>query len=276
MDTHIEELLAFYALGTLSDEEKEQVEAYLSEHPEVREQIEDLEFAASALPYSVSPVRPSAQSKQKLMARIATDRRAQSSNRSLTPNPRVSGSQSRTGGFPQLAFGVLSLLVAAVALTSMYFLNRQIAQLQNEVSALQTALLSQADTVRQLNVELEQVNARLPLSPPSTLMTFSIHGTAVQPDAHAQLLTDPNSPTAVLVVSGLDVLLPGETYQVWLIQGEVPHSAGLLNVNTQGQGVSILAPEETIASFDALGVSIEPDEGSLQPTGEIVLLGEFN
>jgi anti-sigma-K factor RskA len=210
------------------------------------------------------------------MTRVATDRRFQSSDRSLTPVPRVSSPPGRIGGFPQIAFGVLSLLIAAVALTSMYFLNRQIAQLQGEVSALRTALLAQADTVRQLNVELERVNARLPQSPPPGLTTFTISGTSVQPEAHAQLLTDPNSHSAVLVVSGLDVLPPGETYQIWLIQGETPRSAGLLNVNTQGQGVSILAPEDTIASFDALGVSIEPDEGSLQPTGEIVLLGEFN
>ena len=58
MDPRIEELLPFYALDALSDEERELVESYLAEHPEVREQISDLQSATDALPYSVTPVEP--------------------------------------------------------------------------------------------------------------------------------------------------------------------------------------------------------------------------
>ena len=47
----IEELLPFYALDALSDEERELVEAYLAEHPEVRAQMGELQSVAEALPY---------------------------------------------------------------------------------------------------------------------------------------------------------------------------------------------------------------------------------
>lgn len=276
MDNRIEELLAFYALGALTDEERELVEAYLVEHPEAQAQVKDLEFAASALPHGVSPIKPSDQPKRKLMARIAADQLNQSSTRRVAPPIRSSRPQNRFGGFPQFAFSALSLVIAALAIASMFVLNRQVSRLQSEVAALRSALLAQADTVRQLNLALERVNAQLPQSTPPTLTTFTISGTASQPDAHAQLMTDPNSHSAVLVVSGLDPLPAGKIYQIWLIEGDAPKSAGLLNVNNFGQGVSILAPDEAIASFNALGVSIEPEDGSLQPTGDIVLLGEFN
>jgi anti-sigma-K factor RskA len=276
MDNRIEELLAFYALGAVTDEEREQVETYLADHPEARAQIKDLEFAASALSHGVSPVEPSEQTKRKLMARIAADQRARPSIRSEAPHPGSSRQQNRFMGLPQFAFSASSLVIAAVAIVSMFFLNRQVSQLQGEVAALRSALLAQVDTVRQLNLTLEQVNARLPQTTPPALTTFTISGTDFQPDAHAQLMTDPNSQSAVLVVSGLDPLPVGKIYQIWLIEGESPKSAGLLNVDDFGQGVSILTPDEAIASFDALGVSIEPKEGSPQPTGDIVLLGEFN
>jgi anti-sigma-K factor RskA len=275
MDNHIEELLAFYALGTLTDEEREQVEAYLADHPEAQAQIEELEYSASALPYGIAPVRPSDQPKRKLMARIAADQRTRTTNHEAIPRPGSTSPRNRFGGFPQLAFSALSLAIAAVAITAMFFLNAQVSRLQGEVTALRDALLAQADTVRELNIALEQVNARLPQSPAPGLTTFNIGGTAIQPDARAQLLTDPDSHSAVLVVSGLEPLPAGKTYQIWLIEGDSPKSAGLMNVDAHGQGVSVLSLEETVASFDALGVSIEPESGSLLPTGDIVLLGEF-
>src|SRR6185436_15102610 len=72
----IEELLPFYALDALTDEERELVESYLLEHPEAREQINDLRAGASALPYGISPVEPPRQVKEALMARVNADAEA--------------------------------------------------------------------------------------------------------------------------------------------------------------------------------------------------------
>ena len=63
MDPRIEELLPFYVLDALTEEEKELVEAYLAEHPEARVQVQDLQPGASALPYAISPVEPPRQVK---------------------------------------------------------------------------------------------------------------------------------------------------------------------------------------------------------------------
>jgi anti-sigma-K factor RskA len=288
MDNHIEELLPFYALGALTDEERGQVEAYLKEHPEVRAQIEEMEIAASALPYGVSPVEPSDRPKQTLMARIEADQRARSSI------PREeSRSRATRNWFMRIQpsfISALSLLVAAIALTLMFASNREVSRLGREVAELHNtllaqttrveqlnnALIAQANRLEQLNSQLGEVNAKLPEVTPSALKTFVIGGTEVQPDAHGQLIADPNSQSAVLVVSGLAPLPSGKIYQIWLIEGSTPKSAGLLQVDALGQGVSVLTPEKAIASFDALGISIEPEEGSQQPTGDIVMLSEIN
>ncbi len=275
-NTLIEELLPFYALGALTNEEREWVEAYLGEHPEVRAQNEEMEFAASALPYSATPVRPSDHIKKKLMERITADQLARSPVPAKVSLHRPDRPQNRFRGIPQFSFSALSLLVTAIAIVLMFTLNRQVSQLQGEVASLKSALVAQANTVEQLNQALVQVNAKLPQTTPAALTVFVLDGTEVQPEAHGQLMTDPNSHSAVLVVVGLAPLQAGMTYQIWLIEGDTPKSAGVLSVNDQGQAVSILTPNQTVASFDALGISIEPEEGSLQPTGDIVMLGQFN
>ena len=95
------------------------------------------------------------------------------------------------------------------------------------------------------------------------------------PQASKPITKAPNSQSAVLIVTGLSPLEPGKTYQVWLIDGGAPVSAGLLTVNEEGQGVFIVTSEEAIGSFKSLGISIEPAGGSPQPTGEIVVLSDL-
>src|SRR5688500_2323685 len=67
MEPRIEELLPFYVLDALTEEEKERVESYLAEHPEARAQVQELQSGASALPYTVTPVEPPRQVKDALM-----------------------------------------------------------------------------------------------------------------------------------------------------------------------------------------------------------------
>ena len=253
----IEELLPFYALETLTDEERELVESYLVEHPEARAQIEELNSAASALPYSVVPVEPPRRVKDALMARVAVDERARAPKQSQPSRSRVMRLEN--------IFQAFSLGAATVAVIWAVLLNIQLTRLQNEVSLLGEALVAQSNSLQQV---LNQTN-------PSGAVTVSLKGTDVQPQAQGQLIADPNSQSAVLVIAGLGQLEAGKTYQIWLIDGGGPQSAGLLSVDANGQAVLIVTSTLTIGEFNALGISIEPDGGSEQPTGEIVVLSDL-
>jgi len=79
----------------------------------------------------------------------------------------------------------------------------------------------------------------------------------------------------VLIVAGLPKLQANQTYQVWLIADGKPVSAGLLTVDENGQGVVIVTSGESINSFQSLGISVEPEGGSPQPTGDIVVLSDI-
>ena len=258
MDNHIEELLPFYALDALTDDERELVEAYLANHPEARAQVEEMTRTASVLPQGVSPVQPSPRTKDALMARVAADERVRSSVPSQ-PSRRVNRFES--------FFRTFSLAGAAIAIIWVIVLNIQVTQLRNEIASLNSALAAQSTSLNQIIEKLPQIN-------PSGAITVALKGTQAGPNAQGQLIADPASQSAVLVVTGLPPLEAGKTYQVWLIAG-APVSAGLLSVDANGQGVLIVTSTESIGSFKSLGISVEPAGGSPQPTGDIVVLSDL-
>jgi anti-sigma-K factor RskA len=258
----MEELLPFYALDALSEEEKELVESYLTEHPEARAQVQDLQSGASALPLGIAPVEPPRRVKDALLARVSADLQARQETAA-----RVQAQPSRRGFGLENLFHALSLGAAAIAVLWAFFLNAQVVRLQNELSALNQQVAAQSQSI-------DQIIANLPQSNQSDVITVSLKGTEAQPRAQGQLIANPNDQSAVLVISGLPPLEPGRTYQVWLI-GEAPVSAGLLTVDENGQSVLIVTSEAAIGSFNSLGISIEPQGGSAAPTGEIVVLSEL-
>ena len=180
---------------------------------------------------------------------------------------RIPPQPSRRAWFENL-FQVFSLGAAVAAMIWVIVLNLQVSRLQSEIVGLHDTLASQSNS-------LEQIIANLPKSPPSNVITVSVKGTDVQPRAHGQLIADPKEQSAVLVISGLPKLEANKTYQVWLIEDNKPVSAGLLTVDENGQGVVIVTSEEAISSFKSLAISIEPEGGSPQPTGDIVVASDI-
>jgi len=106
--------------------------------------------------------------------------------------------------------------------------------------------------------------------------TFVVSGTDHQPGSHGQLIADSETGSAVLVVAGLQQLEAGKIYEFWLIKGSTPIAAGLFEVNDEGKAILQVSHAVTPGSYDAIGVSVEPEGGSVQPTGDIVMLSEIN
>jgi anti-sigma-K factor RskA len=260
MDRHIEELLPFYVLDALTEEEREQVEAYLASHQEARVEVEEMIRAASALPQSVSPVTPASQTKEALMKRVAADSKTRTDRSEQSqPSPRASRFES--------LFRIFSLAAAGIAIILVIALSAQVTALKDEIASVNSALTKQANA-------FNQIIQTLPQSTPSNTITVSLKGTNAEPKAQGQLIANPTSQSAVLVISGLPPLEPGKTYQVWLI-GDPPISAGLLTTDAEGQGVLIITSQQPIGSFKSLGISVEPEGGSEQPTGDIVVLSDL-
>lgn len=259
MDERIEELFPLYALGGLTQNERDQVDVYLDAHPEAWARLAEFTAAAQAVPFAVAPVAPPERVKQALINRVRADARAASEERA--PPPRRSGFVAALfRPMPLLTAG--SLVVAVLAGVWAFSLNGEVARLREETTALRNELVAQRDVLATL-------------SRPG-VQALTLAGTEHQPSAHGQLLADPQAQSGVLVVGGLAPLPEGEVYQFWLIRGDQPVSAGIFTVDAQGRAVLDIAANQFVGSFDAMGVSIEPEGGSPLPTGDIVMLSTLS
>lgn len=98
-------------------------------------------------------------------------------------------------------------------------------------------------------------------------------GTAAMPEANGILLVSADDKQGILVVSALRPLDQTEQYQLWLIKDGQRTSGGVFSVNPNGEGQMTIDAQESLASYDAFGVTIEPYGGSHGPTGPKVLGG---
>jgi anti-sigma-K factor RskA len=270
-DVNIEELLPFYVLGTLTAEEVERVEAYFEANPDARKWVREMSPVLEALAMTAGTAEPAPGTKRALQARVGGGRRAEDERRSTDDRGRARGavrgkSAAEKRGFlaglrwePILV--AASLIVAIVALAWAATANGRIAALRQEVAGLEASLADQGQVIRYLS------------SPGSR--SVLIAGTEIQPGAQAQMIFAPDSPAGGLLIAGLPQLPGDQVYQLWLIEGETPQSAGTFSVDDGGRATVLVEAPRAISDFDAVGVSIEPTGGSPQPTGDIVLLSNL-
>jgi len=263
MEERLEELFPFYALGALTDEERAQVDAYVATDADARARLNDAIRATAALPYAARPIAPRSQTKQAVLTRVTADAPARRASARVPFSAKVARLLDRPAwriAMPLVALA--GLIVAVIVGVWAISLNNEISQLRAEQAALQRELLTQREVLAQVAVPQSQAMA--------------IAGTQLQPNAHGQMIANPNSNSGVLIVADLAPLPSGKVYQFWLIKGNKPVSAGLFSVDAQGRGLLPVSTSEPIGSFDAIGVSIEPEGGSPQPTGEIVMLSKLS
>ncbi len=298
MNEQIEELFPFYALDALTNEEKAEVEAYIAANPEAEVRLQALQETAELLPMSAEPVMPSPSVKANLMARVQADSRAQAHQ--VAPvavpqrvdkrpsQPQFSWWESLRRSFTLPALAGTAALATIVLFIWAISLNQQITDLQAQVADLTgsaTQLQEELETMRvdndQLRVrnqtlqqELEARNDILAAYQAPGTRTIAIGDiTGEHPQAHATLTIAADAASmATFVAENLPHLSAEQVYQLWIIHDNQPISAGIFNVDENGRIVHQI-DGALAASFDAVGVSLEPAGGSEQPT-QVILLGE--
>lgn len=292
-DQLAEDLVA-YALGVLEPAQRRVVEAQIAASPTLQERVQTLAATVDQLGYGAPQVAPPPAVKDRLLARIAAEQgapaRAASRVNPLRPpgGPRrrqnpLRQAQRQAQSWLDLATGWKLTTVAAMSalcilLAATYALQRELSQVNTALATVQTQLTK----LETANRELQQLNVGLQqqLQQQRTQLASLVSGDQVvtlaanDTDANASGMLFVNNDSLTLLVHGLDPLPSTQTYQLWLIpEGGAPVSSGLVTLTaTEGPSVITGLPREA-EEFAAVGLSIEPVEGSRQPTGPIVLLG---
>lgn len=267
-----EEWLPAYALGALDGKELRELGAHLATGCErCTAMLTGWEGDLAALAAEAPEVGPSEVTRRRLMRQVEAE----------APARPAAVASKRDRPRRALAGWALAASVAAVAfslgalwsqlrvsedlrtnLADRVLVEREIDRLQDELSRARAELGGLRTHVERLAVSLQSLGGGG--------RSYLLAGLEGAPEAGGATFVDPRTRRAVFHAYGLPAAPPGKTYQLWWIAEGKPVSAGIFDVDETGTG-SLEITGEPPSDVDLWAVTIEPEGGVAQPTGDMVL-----
>jgi anti-sigma-K factor RskA len=233
-----DELKDAYALGALPDQERRELEEYLTAHPERQAEIDELGNVASLLALSPPEQEPPLELRRSIMDVVEAEaQRPPARTRSWLAGVKELLSVRN------LALGAAALLVIGLFSWNM-LLQGQVKDLQGQVASLQD-------------------------SQQSRMVALAGTGAAQRAEAEVILLKDHK---AVLMAEDMPRVPENKTYQIWVIEDDVPQPSGLFEAD--GDTVAAVV-EKPLDEDDVIAITIEPNGGSQQPTTDPMLTAKL-
>ncbi len=238
-----------YAVHALPVEEREEFERHLAACDACAQEVRELTATAERLGLAET-VTPPPEMRERVLRKIATVRQEP---------PRVAAGRRRaarrgrwTRSLPNLALA--AALAAAASLGGVAVWQHQVAQDARQ----------QAQQTRQRAAELARV-----LAAPDA----KVHRGQLPGGGSGSVVVSQSTNRAAFLASGLPAAPGGKTYQLWYADGGTMRPAGLLHGG--GDGTTMLM-DGKLDGATAMGVTVEPDGGSPQPTSDPLLLIPFD
>jgi anti-sigma-K factor RskA len=265
-----EELAALASIGLLDPDERAEYERALASDPAFADEVRTLGTVAGALAYTVPQVDPPAGLRGRILASIA----GRDVPSAAEPVPRIipMATAPRARTLPAWLAAAAALLLAvglgAYVLqlrTQVNEMSRRVADSEQEVLRLRNVL-----TEEQRKTQFLQAQADVLAAP--DLARIDLAGQTTAPRASARAFWSRRS-GMVFAARSLPPLPSNRVYQVWVVAGPRPISAGLLRPDPNGNATVHFSTPPDIPTPQAVAVTLEPEGGVPQPTGDRVLMG---
>ncbi len=254
MHSEIQEAIPLLALGGSSQAEQAQLEQHLAVCPACRALLAEYSFVAHELDAQVPARELPAQLESKILQQLPKpNAHASRSTPRADPLTRPPGYWRQPVRISRWTFalGILSMLLLLGAAAALAF------QLQRS-GASNTTIVSPAGKLENLKV---------------VELTGGV-GTIRKPTGYICL--QPESQTAMLWLSNLEPLDWDHTYQLWLMQSGQRISGGLFRPNNNGRAAVMVNAPQPWAAYQEIGVTVEPEGGSMGPTTPRVIGGKLD
>ncbi|WP_289138080.1 anti-sigma factor domain-containing protein [uncultured Brevibacillus sp.] len=236
--------LISYAIGECTDIQKHILEEHIATCPLCRQEVIELREAWEMIPYQI-PYQPQnvdvpADLKDQVMTAIF----APNEKTHKTWKQRVDTITAKWRPVSQ-RFIVVGLALALVGV------------IWNNLSLRQQLLASRESA-----------------QPAQVVQSYSLQATVnatASSKGNAWMYDQGEKRILVFYLQGLAATQGTEAYQVWLIRDGKRHSAGVFRVDSQGTGVLAYEMNDPSLPFEAIGITLEPDETGSQPRGKKVL-----
>jgi anti-sigma-K factor RskA len=253
----ITDLLVAYALDALEPEEMARVGALLTERPDLRELLDELQATAGLLPYGLPAAAPPSDLRRRVLDHATGA--APRSSRSPAPAADLGG---RLRGWLYALGGLAAAALVALAITL-----GQLGGARGELAQIRQHLDQAEQQIDALTSEREQIVQAIAGATALAKLEGPGGGATVLQAADGE----------VLLAAQLPPLASGQVYQLWVIAGQAaPESGGVFTVDSAGFGVLALGAGAA-ASGVTLAVTAEPGpDGSPGPTSTILIDGELS
>ncbi|QDO94352.1 anti-sigma factor [Formosa sediminum] len=248
-------ILELYVAGALSDEENKEVYEVMLKHPEVLNEVLQIEAAILKLTEATVPKNTVLDFKP-IADRIHTTNTENKVVKMKAERLRTSW-LSITGWAAAIILGI-----------GLFWAIQQNNQLQSEINLTKTDNNFLEQQVQIANSDLKETKKILSILRDKDLLSIPLGGQAVYPEAYAKVYWDKSENNIYLDVQGLPEPPEGKVYQVWSLTLDplTPTSLGTLD-NFSSDDNKIFAIKNTNAS-EAFGITLEPAGGSESPTLE--------
>lgn len=247
MKATCEQLLDYFN-RTVTEDEKVQFEAHLESCEECREELKELEELTGDLPYLSIPEEPPAGMKERVLASVFEDDREETNMNHTEKNDsakqnKVTDLQSERRSRQRK--WVAPALAAALFLS----LAGNVYNYMNESNPEQTEEI--ASLIKAVQLQPSEAEAS---------------------GGSAALMNENGQMNLVVQVNDVADVDGDQVYQVWLLEGDTPYRAGSFTPNQQGNGeVMYQVDYEGDHKWDAVAITLEPDDTSETPKGKVVL-----
>jgi len=246
------ELASGYALTALAEDERSRFEGHLEAgcadcQSALVEYAETLAAVAADLPRV--PVPPAVRAR--LLRRVAAEAPARGGER----------------GRRRIWWPALTAASLAAAAALLVYLGLTVSDLRRELAArVQEAAMLRGEVTRQRELLVL-------LGAPDT-RAVALAGLAPSPEARGRMWWNGNRRSGFFVASGLPAVPAGKTYQLWVISGGKPISAGIFPVDQRGEVALRVGPIPEAAAAEVFAVTLEPAGGLPAPSGQMYLAGK--
>ncbi|WP_046242663.1 anti-sigma factor [Hymenobacter terrenus] len=286
-------ILEQYVLGELTPAEQADVEAKAASHPEIREELQQMQ-AALGFYAEAHAITPPAGMRERVlgnvMAQIAAptsalradvDAVAQVNTYSTSPAQPTSATPEAvvrplsSAPVAEPATRSIWAMAASVALILSLGANGLLYSRWKEASSDLVALQNEqsrfAATTQVVEKKLGELREENQVLRSDEFRAVALAGTKDAPTARARVLFNAATHKVYVDVKSLPALPAGKQYQLWALDNGKPVDAGMLAATTAaGEDIQLM---KDIASAQAFAVTVEPTGGSASPTMPIQAMG---
>lgn len=266
-----EQLCAGYVLDTLDEAERKEFEQLLDNaSEEERSLYQNMRSVSNQLAFTVKGNEPNPDIKEELMSRIRSDTGTIEQTEAPAAKEVTKETEESKNDFDWFSFTIAASFALLIITLSLIFYSFS---LNSEINELESDIEQQETQITELEGDLREKEELLSILGASEVEIVQLRGMEANPDGYGKVIWNENQ-QLLLQASNLPAVSQGREYQLWVLTADNPISAGVFAVNEETNNFfQFDLTEDVLQSANGFAVTMEPEGGSQQPTGDMYLMG---